>query len=154
MKIRVLLLVSLLFTQTVLPQTDATTPLHLLKPDYPIPYGIPKQEDVVSVLSRVHGYLNGVTPPAFVNEKTGEVFTDAARIDANTILQRGDFRIVSYEWGVTYAGMLLASETTGDTKYRDYVEKRLAFIADAAASFRNPRPIMKNGKAECRCGTC
>ena len=138
MKIRVLLLVSLLFTQTVLPQTDATTPLHLLKPDYPIPYGIPKQEDVVSVLSRVHGYLNSVTPPAFVNEKTGEVFTDAAKIDANTILQRGDFRIVSYEWGVTYAGMLLASEATGDTKYRDYVEKRLAFIAAAAASFRKP----------------
>lgn len=138
MKIRVFLLVSLLFTQNVLPQTDATTPLHLLKPDYPIPYGIPKQEDVVSVLNRVHGYLNGVTPPAFVNEKTGEVFTDAAKIDANTILQRGDFRIVSYEWGVTYAGMLLASETTGDPKYRDYVEKRLAFIAEAAASFRKP----------------
>ena len=80
-------------------QTDATTPLHLLKPDYPIPYGIPKQEDVIAVLNRVHGYLNGVTPPGFQNEKTGELFTDASKIDQNTILQRGDFRIVSYEWG-------------------------------------------------------
>ena len=34
-------------------------------------------------------------------------------IDADTILAHGDFRIVSYEWGVTYAGMLLASEAEG-----------------------------------------
>ncbi len=138
MKIYTCLLIFAVLCHPVFAQTDATTPLHLLKPDYPIPYGIPKQEDVVSVLNRVHGYLDGVTPHAFVNEKTGEVFTDATKIDANTILQRGDFRIVSYEWGVTYAGMLLASETTGDPKYRDYVEKRLAFIAESAAAFRKP----------------
>jgi unsaturated rhamnogalacturonyl hydrolase len=138
MKISVFVLILVVFSQSVFAQTDATTPLHLLKPDYPIPYGIPKQEEVTSVLNRVHGYLNGVTPPAFVNEKSGEVFTDATKIDANTILQSGDFRIVSYEWGVTYAGMLLASEATGDPKYRDYVEKRLAFIAESAAAFRRP----------------
>ena len=119
-------------------QTDATTPLHLLKPDYPIPYGIPKREDVVSVIRRVHGYLDGVTPPSFMNEKTGQAFTDATKIDQNTILQRGDFRIVSYEWGVTYAGMLLAAETTGDVRYNDYVDRRLNFIAESAAAFRRP----------------
>ena len=32
------------------------------------------------------------------------------RLDRETTLRRGDFRIVSYEGGVTYAGMLLASE--------------------------------------------
>lgn len=138
MKIKVFFIIIILLGQSVIAQTDATTPLHLLKPDYTIPYGIPKPEEVTSVLNRVHGYLNSVTPPAFVNEKTGEVFTDAKKIDANTILQRGDFRIVSYEWGVTYAGMLLASEATGDSRYRDYVEKRLAFIAESAASFRRP----------------
>ncbi|PYS85741.1 MAG: family 88 glycosyl hydrolase [Acidobacteria bacterium] len=122
----------------VLAQTDATTPLHLLKPDYPIPYGIPKQEEVIAVLNRVYGYLDGVTPPGFQNEKTGELFTDAAKIDQNTILQRGDFRIVSYEWGVAYAGMLLASEATGDSRYREYVDKRLSFIAQAASAFRKP----------------
>lgn len=128
----------LLGLQSIVAQTDATTPLHLLKPDYPIPYGIPKNEDVAAVLARVYAYLNGVTPPAFANEKTGEIFTDAAKIDANTILQKGDFRIVSYEWGVTYAGMLLASEATGDPKYRDYVEQRLKFIGDAASQFHKP----------------
>ena len=136
MKFSVYLLIVLIFCQSVLAQTDATTPLHLLKPDYPIPYGIPKTEDVTAVLNRVFDYLNRVTPTGFANEKTGEVFNDASKIDANTILQRGDFRIVSYEWGVTYAGMLLASEATGDPRYRDYVEKRLVFIADSAASLK------------------
>src|SRR5678809_209724 len=125
-------------SQPLIAQTYATTPLHLLKPDYPIPYGIPKQEEVTAVLNRVFGYLDGVTPPGFQNEKTGELFTDATKIDQNTILQRGDFRIVSYEWGVAYAGMLLASEATGDARYREYVEKRLAFIAESAAAFRKP----------------
>jgi len=120
------------------PTTDATTPLHLLKPNYPIPYGIPKPEEVVAVLNRVHRYLDSVTPIGFVNEKTGEEITDYSKIDENTILKRGDFRIVSYEWGVTYAGMLLASEATGDSRFREYTEKRLAFIASAASSFKKP----------------
>ena len=131
-------LVLVALAQSLYAQTDATTPLHLLKPDYPVPYGIPKAEEVTAVIARVHGYLNGVTPPSFANEKTGELFTDATKIDQNTILQRGDFRIVSYEWGVTYAGMLLATEATGDQKYREYVDKRLAFIAESAAAFRRP----------------
>jgi rhamnogalacturonyl hydrolase YesR len=138
MKYLLWVLVASLLIQPLYAQTDATTPLHLLKPDYPVPYGIPKQEDVISVLNRVHSYLNGVTPPAFQNEQTGEIFTDATKIDQNTILQRGDFRIVSYEWGVAYAGMLLASEATGDKRYRDYVDKRLSFIAESAAAFRKP----------------
>src|SRR6188474_698912 len=131
-------LIGVIASQPLVAQTDATTPLHLLKPNYPIPYGIPKQEDVTAVLERVHAYLNAVTPPSLANEKTGELFSDAAKIDQNTILQRGDFRIVSYEWGVTYAGMLLASQATGDSRYREYVDKRLAFIAESAAAFRRP----------------
>jgi hypothetical protein len=86
-----ILLTVLLTSNLLFAQTDASTPLHLLKPGYPIPYGIPKQEDVIAVLNRVHGYLDGVTPPGFQNEKTGELFTDATKIDQNTILQRGDF---------------------------------------------------------------
>ncbi len=92
---------------------DSNTPLHLLKPDYPVPYGIVKADDVKGVLDRIHGYLNNVTPPAFVNSKTGEVLTDLSKIDENTALQKGDFRLVSYEWGVAYGGMLLASQEVG-----------------------------------------
>lgn len=119
-------------------QTDATTPLHLLKPDYPVPYGIPEKTKVMADLERVRAYLDLSTPIGFVNEKTGEAVTDYSKIDANTILKRGDFRIVSYEWGVTYAGMLLAAEATGDQRYREYVATRLAFLGDASASFTKP----------------
>jgi unsaturated rhamnogalacturonyl hydrolase len=138
MKISAFFLILLILCQTVFSQTDATTPLHLLKPDYPVPYGIPKPDEVTAVLDRIRAYLDSVTPTGFINEKTGEPVTDYSKIDANTILARGDFRIVSYEWGVTYAGMLLASEATGDPRFRDYTEKRLTFIGDAASAFKKP----------------
>lgn len=117
-------------------QTDATTPLHQLKPDYPVPYGIPKAEDVKQTLDRIRNYLDAVTPTGFINEKTNTPVTDLSKIDSETIFARGDFRIVSYEWGVTYAGMLLAADATGDQRYRDYAEKRLSFIADSASAFK------------------
>lgn len=132
------LILVLLSFQATFAQTDATTPLHLLKPDYPMPYGIPKPEEVTAVLNRIHGYLDSVTPTGFINDKTNQPITDYSKIDADTVLARGDFRIVSYEWGVTYAGMLLASEATGDPRFRDYTEKRLSFIADAAGGFKKP----------------
>jgi rhamnogalacturonyl hydrolase YesR len=142
MKIQTVVLILLMLSPSVLaqtnaaPQNDVNTPLHLLKPDYPIPYGVTKSEEVAEVLNRVHSYLNGVTPTGFVNSKTNSAITDLANIDENTVLQKSDFRLVSYEWGVTYAGMLQASEATGDQRFRDYTEKRLQFIADAAPSFR------------------
>ena len=140
MKIRILLLLLLLFPQTVVgrqtPTNDANTPLHLMRPSYPVPYGIPRQEDVTRLLRLIHSYLEEATPTGFVNSRTNEPLTDLNRIDENTILRQGDFRLVSYEWGVTYAGMLLASEATGDPRFRDYAETRLQFIADAAPFFR------------------
>ena len=126
-----------LLSPIVLAQTDATTPLHQLKPNYPIPYGIPKPEDVKQTLDRVRSYLDSVTPIGFINERTGAPVNDLSKIDADTVFARGDFRLVSYEWGVTYTGMLLAADATGDQRYRDYTEKRLAFIADSASSFKN-----------------
>ena len=55
---------------------DSNTPLHLLQPDYPVPYGLVKADDIKGTLDRIHGYLNNVTPTAFVNSKTGEVVSD------------------------------------------------------------------------------
>ena len=137
MKFVTLLFIIALLSSVVLAQTDATTPLHQLKPNYPIPYGIPKPEDVKQTLDRVRSYLDSVTPIGFINERTGAPVNDLSKIDADTVFARGDFRLVSYEWGVTYTGMLLAADATGDQRYRDYTEKRLAFIADSASSFKN-----------------
>src|SRR3954466_16031630 len=99
MKFCVIFFIFALLCPAVSAQTDATTPLHLLKPNYPIPYGIPKTEDVTRTLDLVRSYLDGVTPVGFIKEKAGAPVTDVSKIDADTILARGDFRIVSYEWG-------------------------------------------------------
>jgi len=48
----------------------------------------------------------------------------------------GRLRIISYEWGVTYSGMLLAGEATGDAKFTDYTARRLKFVAAIAPMFR------------------
>ena len=128
---------SLFFAQrNVTNANDSNTPLHLLKPDYPIAYGIPKTEEVKVVLDKIHAYLNDVTPAEFINSKTGETLTDLSKIDENTALKKGDFRLVSYEWGVTYGAMLLASQATGDARFKEYSDKRLAFIANAAPYFQ------------------
>jgi unsaturated rhamnogalacturonyl hydrolase len=139
MKNKIFCLLVLLFTQSVFaqqtPSNDANTPLHRMQPNYPVPYGIPQIEEIARLLSRVHAYLDESTPVGFVNARTNEPLTDLTKIDENTTLRQGDFRLVSYEWGVTYAGMLLATEATGDARFRDYAEKRLQFIADAAPFF-------------------
>lgn len=115
---------------------DATTPLHLLKPDYVVPYGQPSVESIAGVLNRIHGYLDATTPTQLVQKTTSEVVSDYKKITTETILKPGDFRLLSYEWGVTYTGMLLATEATGDSRYADYTNKRLKFIADITPHFR------------------
>lgn len=114
---------------------DTNTPLHLLQPDYRFPYGAPKESDVKAVIDKVFSYLDGVTPPLLQNRITGKE-VDIAAIDTATILKPGDFRLLSYEWGVVYSAMLKAGQITGDKKYTDYTKKRLQFIADIYPAFQ------------------
>lgn len=114
---------------------DVTAPLHALKVDYPTPYGAPSADTVKKVLDRVFQYLDETTPPQYINRKTGATVTSLSSIDTNTIFKPGDFRLTSYEWGVTYSGMLQAGEATGDKKYTDYTRKRFQFLADGSPAF-------------------
>lgn len=109
-------------------KTDVNTPLHLLQPDYDVPYGKTTVDDIATVLSRIHDYLDKTTPMTLVKQKTGEAVTDYNKITGEEILKQGDFRLISYEWGVTYAGMLNAGEATGDQRYTSYTTDRIAFI--------------------------
>ncbi len=113
-------------------ETDANTPLHLSQPNYQVPYGIPSVREISSVLDRVYTYLDESTPARVVNVATGEIITDIDAIQASDEIafEQADFRLVSYEWGVTYAGMLRAAESTGDIKYADYVNDRMALLAE------------------------
>ncbi len=126
-----------LYAQQTPPKAnDSTTPLHLLQPDYPVPYGQPSVADVTKVLNRVHGYLDAVTPTQVVDRQTQKVITDFTRFNPNAIIKPGDFRLTSYEWGVTYAGMLLATEATGDARYAKYTNQRLTFLNGLIPYFR------------------
>ena len=101
-----------------------------IAPNYPIRYGPATIESVQEVLNRIHAYLEGCTPARLVNAKTNEPVTDPSKISGDVIFERGSFPIISYEWGVTYSGMLLASEATGDNRFAGYASKRLNFLAE------------------------
>ncbi|MFT3829100.1 MAG: glycoside hydrolase family 88 protein [Opitutaceae bacterium] len=55
-------------------------------------------------------------------------------------MARTDFLLTTYEWGVTYAGMLHAAASTGDARYGRYVAERLHTIAALAGHLRNQPP--------------
>ena len=128
--------------------TDVTTPLHALKPDYKVPYGAPSIDSVKKVLDKIFNYLDAATPVELVNRRSGEAVS-ISKADTATIFKQGDFRLASYEWGVTYAGMLLAGEATGDKKFTDYTTRRMQFIAEVVPAFkpffdknpRSPNPV-------------
>ena len=133
------------FTSLAMAQqiNDNNTPLHLMKPAYKLGYGIPAKEDVKRTMDRVLKYIDAETPATLVDKHTGkEVSLKAA--NADTQLKQGGFRLTSYEWGVTYSGVLAAYEVTGDVAYSDYVSKRHQLLADIAPVFSN---IYQNNKA-------
>ncbi len=99
---------------------DSNTPLHLLKPDYKIPYGEVQRDSIIAAIDRIFCYVDEQTPHALKEDGT---------------LERGAFRIGSYEWGITYQALLAAAEVTGDQKYSDYVKTRFEFITEVAPNF-------------------
>lgn len=125
--------------------TDANTPLYLMKPDYPMPYGPAKVEDIKTVLSQVLNYLDANTPTHVIDRSTKEQITDYSKLNNNSTIEAGTFRLICYEWGVTYSGMLLAGQTTGDPKFTEYTTNRIKFIAELFPYFKeqyklDPKP--------------
>jgi len=118
---------------------DSNTPLHLMKPDYKTPYGVAKPEEVKAVIDRVLVFLEKATPTKVIDKDTKAEITDFSKINKNSLLERGQFRLASYEWGVTYAGMLLAAQTTGDSRYTKYVSDRFNFLSNVAPYFEKLR---------------
>lgn len=111
---------------------DQTTPLHLLKPDYKVPYGELTQKDVKAALDRIFNYIDAQTPMG---------------VEADGTLARGAFRLGSYEWGITYQALMEAAKTTGDKRYNEYVSKHFDFIRKEFPEFRKKKDI-KDGQME------
>ncbi|MCE1199904.1 MAG: hypothetical protein LWW85_13125, partial [Marinilabiliales bacterium] len=114
---------------------DSNAPLHLMAPAYDTPYGRPDERSIKELLDRIGQYLERVTPMAVIDGVSKQEISDLSKIDEKSILQPGDFRLTSYEWGVTYAGMLLAGRVTGDTRFTQYTLSRLKFLAAVSEAF-------------------
>jgi rhamnogalacturonyl hydrolase YesR len=81
--------------------------------------------EITAVLGRVVDYLDGASPVQVVNGQTQEPVADLAKLPNQVRIVPGDFGLVGYEWGVTYAGMLLAGDATGDARFKEFTAKRL-----------------------------
>ena len=128
--------VGMTMAQTNEAVNDNNTPLHLMKPAYRVGYGVSKASDVKKVMDCVLDYIDAETPAVLVDRKTGEEVKDMKKITADTQLKQGGFRLTSYEWGVTYSGVLAAYEATGDEAYFNYVSTRHQLLAGMAPYFR------------------
>jgi rhamnogalacturonyl hydrolase YesR len=120
--------------RTVNQLNDVTTPLHLMQPDYETPYNVPEAGEITQVIDRVYNYLEATTPAKLVSEQQTEL-SDFSQINVQTKFKQGDFRLISYEWGVTYAGMLLTTRVTGDQKYANYTFNRMKFLSNIRPYF-------------------
>ena len=115
---------------------DANTPLHLLQADYPINYQAPDKDQIENQLKTIVNYLEQVTPAGIIDSKNQKVITKYENIDRYSQLKKGDFRLTSYEWGVTYAAMLRMTQVTDNETYLNYARNRFAFLAETAPYFK------------------
>jgi len=104
-----------------------------LPPGYPTPYLRPSETAVKTVMDRVLAFIERDTPNGMVDAAGKPVEVAALRPGAKF---RPGFGRTSYEWGVTYAGALLAGEVTRDPRYTRYAADRINFVADVAARYR------------------
>lgn len=108
--------------------TDASVSLFNVHSDYDFPYEIPSRRDVLEKLERILHFLETATPDGIADAATGERVTDLRRIPERFVFTEGDFRPYSYEWGVTYSGMLQAARATGNAAFAEYVNVRMALL--------------------------
>lgn len=111
-----------------------------LAPAYPVPYEPASTEQIKAVVDRILAYLETASPIKLVDRDTQQPVTALTRLPARPAFERTEFLITSYEWGVTYSGMLHVAAATGDTRYRDYTATRLAAIAAVATQLKSQPP--------------
>lgn len=106
---------------------------------YPVPYHLPKPEEITAVLERIHANLDRAMDTKVVNAKTGAEITDLTTFNADAVASQGDrngFHVMTYATGVTHAGMLAAAEATGDDRYRRFVQRHVDFLGRTIPYFR------------------
>ena len=122
------------------PQQDPGVYSGRLKVDFPTPYEPATIEQIRATLERVHAYVDLAAPVQVIDGETGAAVTDLEKLPTRVALARTDIQILTYEWGVTYAGMLRSAQVTGDKRYSDYTNQRVTAIATLAAHAKKNLP--------------
>jgi unsaturated rhamnogalacturonyl hydrolase len=122
------------------PQQDPGVYSGRLKVDYPTPYEPATIEQIRATLERVHAYVDTAAPVQVIDGDSGAPVPDLSKLPPQVALARTDLQILTYEWGVTYAGMLRTAEVTGDKRYTDYTNARVTAIATVAAHAKKNLP--------------
>lgn len=114
---------------------QGATGSHRDPPPYPFTYQGLTGASVKAVLDRVLAHLEGTSPMAMIDRRTEKPVAMSA-LDENSSFAPAQYRLISYEWGVTYSGMLLAGEVTGDKRYTRYAADRINYVSDVAKRYR------------------
>ncbi len=109
-------------------------------PAYPTPYEPATAEQIKTVLDRVLAYIETAAPVKIVDRATQQPVTDLAHLPPRAGLGRTDFLPTSYEWGVTYSGLLAAGAATSDPHYRAYVDDHFTALTTLAAHLAQQPP--------------
>ncbi len=102
--------------------------LHAVVSTYSMPYGALTEESIKAELDKVFKFVDENSALGF--EADGKATTDFSDI-SKVSETRALFGMSSYEWGVTYSGMLNIAKNTGDEKYAKYVKDRFDAIGHA-----------------------
>jgi unsaturated rhamnogalacturonyl hydrolase len=103
-----------------------------------VDYTVPTEAEIVQALGRIREYFVRSTPYRLVDTATGQPLagvttpTRTAGID----LGQGEFNDWTYSMGVVLAGMLHATDVTGDTRFEEYTRKNFDFIFANLEFFR------------------
>jgi unsaturated rhamnogalacturonyl hydrolase len=119
-----------------------------MKVAYPTPYEPASTESIQKTLQHVLSYLEQATPIHIQDAVTGERISNPRNLPAQPALERTELLMLTYEWGVTYSGMLSAAEKTGDARYRDYTNQRLSTIASLATRIKQSRKPNEAAQAQ------
>ena len=103
-----------------------------------VDYTVPTEAEIVAALARVRDRFVRATPFRVIDTSTGAPITDFSRPTrtAGIDLGPGEFNDWTYSMGVVHAGMLRATEVTGDASYEQYSIRDFDFILEHLDYFR------------------
>lgn len=103
-----------------------------------VDYTLPSEADVKAVLDRIREHFERSTTYGVIDTETGAPITDIGKPkkSAGIDTRKGEFLDWTYSMGVVLAGMIQATEVTGDPRFAAYTERNFDFIFDHLPYFR------------------